>query len=244
MPPKSSSATDPRKVDNPFGGVNGATTQLPDFANASNNNGVGPTLVFGATGVADWNDAFAVVFSEQDLQDATAASLTADFNRNQLVEGADRQIWQANYGSPATATTGDANGNGRADGDDFLIWQRQLGLKGGGGSDNFGRSFAWSSDGQSLYAIDAGANTGGIYRIDATQQNVAQRIWIDTRSNETGDRIVSEPAVISTAVRDFDPTNPATGDQILVEGSAAGGNNGGINIYLDTGAATSLARGR
>ncbi|MDZ4659440.1 MAG: hypothetical protein SH868_17860 [Bythopirellula sp.] len=230
---------DLRKVDNPFGGVNGATTQQPDFANAANNDftGTGPTLVFGAHGVTDWNDAFTVVFSEQDLQDATAESLTADFNGNRQVEGTDLQIWQANYGSAATGATGDANGNGVAEGRDFLIWQRQFGLR-DGGSDNFGRSFAWSSNGQSIYAIDAGANTGGIYRIDATQEHVATRIWIGTKSNESGGRINSEPAVIHTSVRDLDPTNLATGDQILVEGSADGGNNGGINIYLDTGASS------
>jgi cytochrome c peroxidase len=169
---------DLRKVDNPAG-ISGPTAQLPDFANASNGNGISPVgIQFGAAGLADWNDVFTMVVSEQDLRDAAG---------------------------------------------------------GVAGSDNFGRQFAWSSDGQSIYAIDAGSNTGGIYRIDATQTGSVTRIWSDTTSNEFGDRIISEPVVIATSVRDFDPANSAEGDQILVEGSADGGNNGGVNAYLDTG---------
>ncbi|TWU25971.1 hypothetical protein [Bythopirellula polymerisocia] len=227
---------DLRKVHNPDFGVDGTTTQQPDYANATITNGVN-TIQFGASGVTDFNDAFAVVMSEQDMQDAVAASLTADFNKNKVVEGLDLQIWQANYGSAATGTTGDTDADGDADGRDFLTWQRQLGLK-DGGSDNFGRSFAWSSDGQSIYAVDAGSNTGGIYRIDATQQVAARRIWIDTKSDDFSSRINSEPAVIHTSARDFDPANPAVGDQIIVEGSLTGGNEGGVNVYLDTGALT------
>lgn len=226
---------DLRKVDNPNGiGVSGPTTQQPDFSNATVTNGVN-TVTFGATGFTDFNDAFSVVFTEQDMQDAVAASLSADFNGNVLVGNTDLQTWQGNYGNAATQSTGDANGNGQAEGQDFLTWQRQFGLR-DGGSDNFGRSFAWSSDGQSIYAIDAGSNTGGIYRIDATQSNAGTRIWIDTRSvPDVAGRIISEPAVIHTSVRDFDPANPAVGDQILVEGSLTAGNEGGVNVFTDTG---------
>lgn len=229
---------DLRKVDNPNGtGVSGPTTQQPDFANAGVTNGVN-TVTFGSAGFTDFNDAFSVVFSEQDLQDAVVASLTADFNSNVQVGSADLQVWQDNYGNAATKASGDANGNGQAEGSDFLTWQRQFGLR-DGGSDNFGRSFAWSSDGQSIYAIDAGSNTGGIYRIDATQQNAGTRIWTDTRSiPDVAGRIISEPAVTHTSVRDFDPANQAIGDQIIVEGSLAGGNEGGVNVFTDTGDST------
>ncbi len=111
------------------------------------------------------------------------------------------------------------------------------------GSDNFGRSFAWSSDGQSIYAIDAGSNTGGIYKIDATQVGVVERIRADTNSNtDLGtSRIISEPAVVSTSVRDFDTSSAAVGDQIIVMGSNDGGNQGGLNAYIDTGAPGELA---
>ena len=229
---------DLRKVDNPDAFIDGTTTDVPDFANAKLTDGSTTLLSFGSSGKTDFNDAFAIVMSEQALQDAVVASMTADFNGNTLVGGTDLQIWAGNYGNAADGSTGDANGNGFAEGTDFLTWQRQFGLQ-DGGSDNFGRSFAWSSDGQSIYAVDAGANTGGIYRIDATQQDVAARIWIDTRSiTDVGSRINSEPAVLHTSVRDLDPTNSAVGDQIIVEGSLTGGNDGGVNVYLDTGGPT------
>jgi cytochrome c peroxidase len=170
---------DLRKVDNPFGGVSGPTTEQPDFANASNGDGTSPfDVVFGEFGKADWNDVFTPVISELDLRDAAG-----------------------------------------------LV----------GGNDNWGRSFAWSTDGQKIYAIDAGVHYGGIYRIDATQTGVIQRIWQDTLSNDLGTRINSEPAVIATSVRRFDPSSVAVGDQIIVEGSATGGNEGGINVFIDAG---------
>lgn len=229
---------DLRKVDNPNGtGVSGPTNQQPDFANAAITDGVGTTITFGSTGFTDFNDAFSVVMSEQDMQDAVAKSLSADFNANVQVGATDLQIWQGNYGNPANGTTGDTNGNGQAEGFDYLTWQRQFGLR-DGGSDNFGRSFAWSSDGQSIYAVDAGSNTGGIYRIDATGESPVERIWIDTRSTDNGSRINSEPAIIHTSVRNLDSSNSAVGDQIVVEGSAMGGNDGGVNVYLDKGGAT------
>lgn len=170
---------DLRKVDNPnpFGiAISGPTSQIPDFNNASNGDGTSSNDVyFGSYGLTDWNDAFTMVVSEQDLRNAAG-----------IVDG----------------------------------------------SDNFGRSFAWSSDGQSIYAIDAGTNTGGIYKIDATKTGVVTRI----RADVTGPRIISEPAVVPTSVRDFTPGNPGVGDQIVVMGSGDGGNIGGLNAYLDTGA--------
>ena len=54
----------------------------------------------------------------------------------------------------------------------------------------------------------------------------------------------TEPAVVHTSVRDFDPSNPAVGDQIVVEGSTAGGNVGGVNVFLDLGARRSRRRHR
>ncbi len=110
-------------------------------------------------------------------------------------------------------------------------------------SDNFGRSFAWSSDGQSIYAVDAGTRTGGIYKIDATKTGVIQRIRTDTTNNTTlgTTRIITEPGVVPTSVRDFAPSDPGVGDQIIVMGSADGGNQGGLNAYLDTGAPGEMA---
>ena len=110
------------------------------------------------------------------------------------------------------------------------------------GGDNFGRSFAWSSDGQSIYAVDAGTNTGGIYKIDATQTGSITRLRTDLTSASDPDRgltvvtrILGEPAVLSTSVLDLDPTSGAVGDQIVVPGTGDGGNVGGVNVYTDAG---------
>ncbi len=57
----------------------------------------------------------------------------ADFNGDNIVDGADLAIWQANYGlgsnPPPVATQGDgdANGDGVVDGSDFLLIQQQFG---------------------------------------------------------------------------------------------------------------------
>lgn len=112
-----------------------------------------------------------------------------------------------------------------------------------GGSDNFGRRFAWSSDGQSIYAVDGSVNYGGIYKIDARTSGSLVNLRTDRTAISNGpDRINSEPAVVPTSVFDFNPTDPATGDQIIVEGSNDGGNNGGVNVYLDKGPGLTLPR--
>ena len=123
---------DLRKVDNPDAGIDGTTTDVPDFANAKLTDGSTTLLSFGSSGKTDFNDAFAIVMSEQGQQDAVVESLTADFNGNAIVGSADLQTLRTNYGMAADASTGDANGNGQAEGMDFLIWQRQFGLSDGG----------------------------------------------------------------------------------------------------------------
>jgi hypothetical protein len=105
------------------------------------------------------------------------------------------------------------------------------------GSSTFAREFAWSSNGQRIYAVDSGAGLGGIYRIDATQVGVVTQVWKDTVT----ERIASEPAVIHTSVRDLDPSSSAVGDQIVVSGSTTGGNVGGANVFFDSGSMTTLA---
>lgn len=173
---------DLRKVDNPDGSISGPTTSEPDFDNAKNGDGTDPNdFDFGEFGLADWNDVFTQVISEEDLRNAAGEV---------------------------------------------------------GGSDNFGRSFAWSTDGQSIYAIDAGSSYGGIYKVDATTTGSVQQLWADTSSDSTvqfgANRINTEPAIVHTSVRDFDSSNAGVGDQIIVEGSLDGGNHGGLNSYLDT----------
>lgn len=52
--------------------------------------------------------------------------INANFNGDDVVDGADLDIWTDNYGGAGTQPTGDANGDLMVDGADFLAWQRQL----------------------------------------------------------------------------------------------------------------------
>ncbi len=51
----------------------------------------------------------------------------ADFDGNEIVDGADLEIWENNYGMLADGSTGDANSNGEAEGEDYLLWQQTFG---------------------------------------------------------------------------------------------------------------------
>lgn len=112
-------------------------------------------------------------------------------------------------------------------------------------SSAFGREFAWSTDGQRIYAVDSSIAHGGIYRIDPTRSandaTGSPRIWADNQSDTNQPRMFSEPAVIPTSVRNFAPGTFGTGDQILVEGSFTGGNSGGINVFFDDRSSDQLA---
>ncbi|MGL4511459.1 MAG: hypothetical protein ACRCT8_00070 [Lacipirellulaceae bacterium] len=118
---------------------------------------------------------------------------------------------------------------------------------GGSGSDNFARQFAWSSNGQVIYAIDSSPSLGGLYRIDATRwANSATgvtRIWNDGGTDSATDRasMRSEPTVVPTSVFDYAPSSPLVGDQIVVEGSFDAGNSGGVSVFVDTGGASLAA---
>jgi hypothetical protein len=56
-------------------------------------------------------------------------SLTADFDKNDVVDNADLDTWSDHYGEQGNGDflDGDADGDGDTDGRDFLIWQRQFG---------------------------------------------------------------------------------------------------------------------
>lgn len=51
--------------------------------------------------------------------------LTADFNDDLVVDGADLALWEAGFGVDAQ---GDANADGVTDGLDLLVWQREVGV--------------------------------------------------------------------------------------------------------------------
>lgn len=109
-------------------------------------NGLGEVLVFGDTSytigrgvfdnnVADWADAKidevrisdAVLTPEQFLFVTAPAADDADFDGNDVVDGADFLIWQRGFGPSGSPTTGDANGNGVVDAADLAIWKAQFG---------------------------------------------------------------------------------------------------------------------
>jgi hypothetical protein len=76
----------------------------------SNGNALNPTT---------WNS-----LSDQNID----AGHPADFNNNNVVDGADLTVWKTAYGTNANA---DADGDGDSDGRDFLIWQRSIGQTAG-----------------------------------------------------------------------------------------------------------------
>lgn len=132
---------------------------------------------------------------------------------------------------------------GRADWNDVfqpLLSEQDLrNQTGSTGSDGIGRQFAWSSDGQSLYAVDSSSGQGGIYRIDATRHaNDADgitRLYSNSGVPSGSFTVRSEPAVVSTSTYDYAPGSSLVGDQIIVEGNIVSGNEGGINVFVDTG---------
>ena len=63
------------------------------------------------------------------LSSFRSGGLSADFDEDGDVDGADLVKWKAGFGTMGAAThmQGDANADGRVDGADFLTWQQQLG---------------------------------------------------------------------------------------------------------------------
>jgi len=59
------------------------------------------------------------------LYESAVGGLAADFDNNNVVNGADLTVWRNNFG-PGNANA-DADNDGDSDGNDFLVWQRQLG---------------------------------------------------------------------------------------------------------------------
>jgi hypothetical protein len=53
--------------------------------------------------------------------------LAADFNRDNVADDADLDIWRAGFTAATASLGGDADRDGDVDGDDFLIWQFEVG---------------------------------------------------------------------------------------------------------------------
>jgi len=142
---------------------------------------------------------------------------------------------------PDYATAQDGIGNvigslGIADWNDvFTVGATEAALRAiGGGANvaNVGRQGAFSSDGLSFYFNSIATDDpglGGTWKMDA-QTGAVQRIFREKGPTTA----ICEPGCVSTSVRDFTGGTGA-GDQILLNGTTAGGNIGGINYLLDTG---------
>ncbi len=104
---------------------------------------------------------------------------------------------------------------------------------------NFGRQPVWSSDGRYLYAVDSGNELGGLYKIDA----VTGAAWLiySEPSVDSASNVIAEPGVVSTSIRDFG-AGFGSGDQILFDGTEAGGNPGDLVYVVDIGTAVSAPK--
>lgn len=78
-----------------------------------------------------------------------------------------------------------------------------------------GRQATWSTDGLSLYWAASDPYSGGVWKVDATTGGVS---WIYA-SLGGSPSLNTEVGVVHTSVRDLDPANPATGDQIIFRGT-------------------------
>ena len=108
------------------------------------------------------------------------------------------------------------------------------------GSDNFGRQFAWSTDGQYVYCVDTGNETGGIYKAHAGTGDVELIYSEPSPRDLAGNRksnLLAEPGILHTSV--FNYGSATAGDQIIFDGSEENGNFGGINYIVDNGSTVS-----
>ncbi len=96
-------------------------------------------IQFGVSGFAE------EISADLDYWSVTAVSdLSADFNKDGVVDGEDFLVWQSNFitASGAAPNDGDADADGDVDGGDFLIWQTQFGLATGAAAAGSGSATA------------------------------------------------------------------------------------------------------
>ncbi|WP_152097855.1 hypothetical protein [Lacipirellula parvula] len=103
------------------------TDILAAIGEAPGSIGFAPPLASGSYTMLFQAPSSAVPFALQFNVTAVGGGLSADFNRDGVVNGADLATWRQAFGAGPGA---DANQDGRTDGADFVIWQRQSGQSG------------------------------------------------------------------------------------------------------------------
>ena len=162
----------------------------------------------------------------------TAASGSADFNGDSLVNGADFLAWQRGYGKPAsTPADGDANGDGNVNAQDLAVWSSQFGttaqiaaqLAAGGSSfvaaDNAVEQTAEPSAAQLFSAQEnvflklstsgAAATDGGPHEAAAQRQR-PERHAKHERMHESRDAAPHETDDATSSPAALDSTSPAS----------------------------------
>ncbi|WP_428308647.1 dockerin type I domain-containing protein [Lacipirellula sp.] len=103
------------------------TDILAAIGEAPGSIGFAPPLASGSYTMLFQAPSSIVPFALQFNVTQVGGGLSADFNRDGFVNGADLAMWRQAFGAGAGA---DANQDGRTDGSDFVIWQRQNGQSG------------------------------------------------------------------------------------------------------------------
>ncbi|BBO35602.1 endonuclease [Lacipirellula parvula] len=130
-------------LDGVSGAGNGAafSTTLASFTAlaAANSNNFSASLSTSTLGA--FSATYTLNFSDENLPGAAAlapltlsltgmvaaATQSADFNNDGMVDGADFLVWQRGFGGAGGATDGDANGDGLINESDLMIWKGQAG---------------------------------------------------------------------------------------------------------------------
>jgi hypothetical protein len=60
--------------------------------------------------------------------------MTADYNRNGIVDAADYVLWRNSVGQTGTSLAADGNGDGVVDANDFNLWRSEFGQSAGAGA--------------------------------------------------------------------------------------------------------------
>jgi T5SS/PEP-CTERM-associated repeat protein len=75
-----------------------------------------------------------LVYSNSDVILKFINPMTADYNRNGIVDAADYVLWRNSVGQTGTSLAADGNGDGVVDANDFNLWRSEFGQSAGAGA--------------------------------------------------------------------------------------------------------------